>query len=1044
MRKNHITKLFTLALSAAVLTTNVPVYATVSDNDASADAEAFEDVPIDEELDVQGDPIAPRNISINGAEGSCKISITSDGVLTVTNNVVCDFASIQDLFKNVPEDIRGSITEIDTSNASITISGMDATLVTHCDGANSGTDKTTSIGKGDYLTDLFKGYTSLTRCDLSGLIMKENCKILKSAGAFTDCTNLEYLDISNLIFGDQYQDKSNMYTRDSQGKDSYGRQTLKISDKSWCYTYDYKYNQTLTEKDGYAYYYHTSITARGNLSKPLPNTVNKADCVYAFDRNIAYGSYKDNADNRSVCYLYYRDEQMLPENLQTLVAPTGPISLSAFLMHNKMLKKEWDNQIVFDNFTILKYSSAFFGNTSSSISYKDCAIPCFASTLERGMVYHPVETNRKYTFHGVKESYKEAHKDERWHLSVDNKTFPMIHNSEAPYRYDNSPKSTDHIAKFACFSLSSTKPGSTAYDITNNSSTHTRMFLGCKTLVTDIDPTTYYLGTSNRCSDLTAFDETIKERLFTNEPIDIYAHYAKYGDSTMPFLESETIKPVYTINGQTFGSDFEQEDVVIIKDETSMQVSCTDENQIKSFIVNNEEKELPFTTDTAGIYMMKVTDEWDNEHVLTAQYKKEKPDNPVGPDDPVITHYTIQLDSNGVSVATNSLTTDDNGKVTLPNLTRDGYTFKGWFTAQTGGTQVTNNTVFEEDQTLYAVWEKNQTPNTDPDPDDPDDPVNHDNPDPNPPTPTPTPTPTPNPTPTDTPSVDIAKLQNDIEELKKLLEKQSASEEEYQLIIQNMSKDKESVISLTDLANNNNMTQAQVEALITKLIQNQQADIPVSGGTITIVTKKDGSAVVKDAKTDQSSITVPAVITAKDHVYIVREIAKETFKNDKSVEKVNISAGITKIDTSAFEGCTKLKEVTIPETVKTIGTKAFANCTSLKKIVIPASVTKVNNKAYKGCKSVKSVVFNGQKVTAIGNSAFEGCIGIKSVTITKKVKTIGKRAFYGCKKLKTVKVESASLKKVGKQAFKKCKKSIKFKCAKKLIAKYKKLFKGKY
>jgi uncharacterized repeat protein (TIGR02543 family) len=40
----------------------------------------------------------------------------------------------------------------------------------------------------------------------------------------------------------------------------------------------------------------------------------------------------------------------------------------------------------------------------------------------------------------------------------------------------------------------------------------------------------------------------------------------------------------------------------------------------------------------------------------------------------------------------------------LPTLTREGYTFKGWFTAASGGTQVTSGTVMTADQTIYAQW----------------------------------------------------------------------------------------------------------------------------------------------------------------------------------------------------------------------------------------------------------------------------------------------------------------------------------------------------
>ncbi|MBP5684501.1 MAG: InlB B-repeat-containing protein [Bacilli bacterium] len=46
---------------------------------------------------------------------------------------------------------------------------------------------------------------------------------------------------------------------------------------------------------------------------------------------------------------------------------------------------------------------------------------------------------------------------------------------------------------------------------------------------------------------------------------------------------------------------------------------------------------------------------------------------------------------------------------TLPTLTRDGYTFLGWYTAKTGGTKILATTIFTgtSDTTIYAHWQQN-------------------------------------------------------------------------------------------------------------------------------------------------------------------------------------------------------------------------------------------------------------------------------------------------------------------------------------------------
>lgn len=72
--------------------------------------------------------------------------------------------------------------------------------------------------------------------------------------------------------------------------------------------------------------------------------------------------------------------------------------------------------------------------------------------------------------------------------------------------------------------------------------------------------------------------------------------------------------------------------------------------------------------------------------------------------------YTVTFNANGGNVFLPSMSVT-NGAVynSLPNPTRDGYTFVGWFTKKEGGTQITPNTIvnLKNDQTLYAHWTKN-------------------------------------------------------------------------------------------------------------------------------------------------------------------------------------------------------------------------------------------------------------------------------------------------------------------------------------------------
>ncbi len=75
--------------------------------------------------------------------------------------------------------------------------------------------------------------------------------------------------------------------------------------------------------------------------------------------------------------------------------------------------------------------------------------------------------------------------------------------------------------------------------------------------------------------------------------------------------------------------------------------------------------------------------------------------------EPTASTHTITLESNGGTLSVPFLQTDVDGKlISLSTPTRPGYTFLGWFTAPTGGTQVTADTVFTQDTTIYAHWQK--------------------------------------------------------------------------------------------------------------------------------------------------------------------------------------------------------------------------------------------------------------------------------------------------------------------------------------------------
>ena len=67
--------------------------------------------------------------------------------------------------------------------------------------------------------------------------------------------------------------------------------------------------------------------------------------------------------------------------------------------------------------------------------------------------------------------------------------------------------------------------------------------------------------------------------------------------------------------------------------------------------------------------------------------------------------YTITFNANGGSAVSSRTLDYDSILGTLPNTTRAGYDFKGWYTATSGGSQVYPHTIVKGTATYYARWE---------------------------------------------------------------------------------------------------------------------------------------------------------------------------------------------------------------------------------------------------------------------------------------------------------------------------------------------------
>ena len=125
---------------------------------------------------------------------------------------------------------------------------------------------------------------------------------------------------------------------------------------------------------------------------------------------------------------------------------------------------------------------------------------------------------------------------------------------------------------------------------------------------------------------------------------------------------------------------------------------------------------------------------------------------------------------------------------------------------------------------------------------------------------------------------------------------------------------------------------------------------------------------------------------------------------------------MTKIEASAFSGCSSLEAVYITDLAAWCQTTGFSYPTSnplsngadlyvngvkATDIVIPDSVTRIGHYTFHGCTSIMNIQIPGC-VTEIGNYVFWNCPNLVSVEIADGTTSIGYAAFMGSKSFVTI------------------------------------------
>ena len=142
-----------------------------------------------------------------------------------------------------------------------------------------------------------------------------------------------------------------------------------------------------------------------------------------------------------------------------------------------------------------------------------------------------------------------------------------------------------------------------------------------------------------------------------------------------------------------------------------------------------------------------------------------------------------------------------------------------------------------------------------------------------------------------------------------------------------------------------------------------------------------------------AEVTVPEEVTETG----------SAFKDCKTVTKVVLPAGLTKLESNIFSGCTGLTEIVIPDSVTTIGSYAFSGCTGLTRVVLPAGLTAIPESCFNNCKRLPGIAIP-ETVTSIGSWAFCYCSELTAITLPQGLQTLGANVFLYCENLPYVDV----------------------------------------
>ena len=138
---------------------------------------------------------------------------------------------------------------------------------------------------------------------------------------------------------------------------------------------------------------------------------------------------------------------------------------------------------------------------------------------------------------------------------------------------------------------------------------------------------------------------------------------------------------------------------------------------------------------------------------------------------------------------------------------------------------------------------------------------------------------------------------------------------------------------------------------------------------------------------NQKYASVDGVVYTKD--------LEELVMAPGGLKSVPILAGVKRITSGAFKGCSTLTSVTIPAGVDRILPWTFEGCSSLESVTILGNVTYIGHQAFWACRELTSFTMRGERPEA-PNDIFMGCGKLKAIHVPANAKSwAGMKEWFG-------------------------------------------------